>query len=177
MGTYPVVKVLDHVWMRENYTGSRRAGDDQYLSSLYWRPYYYNKQTQTILYHVATIHRNNPLCPTDWKLLTTSAMDHILSVLKQYGINHTKAFLKDGLLGTDVTLDGYIFWDMNNIIDQPPYVIGWGEVGYIYANSSFFSVHDRPGYRFDESGVSYVNWKVVGNNEPFYSVRFIYPIE
>lgn len=177
MGTYPLVKVLDHVWMRENYTGSRRAGDDQYLSSLYWRPYYYDKQTQTILYYVATIHGNNPMLPTDWKFLTTSAMDHILSVLKQYGINHTKAFLKDGLLGTDVTLDGYIFWDMNNIIDQPPYVIGWGEVGYIYANPSFYSVHDRPGYRFDESGVSYVNWKVVAANEPFYSVRFIYPIE
>ncbi len=173
LGDYPVVKVFNNIWMRENFSGSRTGGDNQYLNSITSSPYAH-PEGDNMLYKVSFATSYTLMAPPNWSLIKYSDMEHIMEGLNKYEIDKTAAFLDGGVLGTDIPLNGYsYFYNMSssflNYANQ-------GIAGYLMVSNPSLGPSGRPGYKFDKEGITYRNF-YNSYYDYYFSMRFVQPIE
>lgn len=173
LGDYPVVKVFNNIWMRENFSGSRTGGDNQYLNSITSSPYAH-PEGDNMLYKVSFATSYTLMAPPNWSLIKYSDMEHIMEGLNKYEIDKTAAFLDGGVLGTDIPLNGYsYFYNMSssflNYANQ-------GIAGYLMVSKPSLGPAGRPGYKFDKEGITYRNF-YNSYYDYYFSMRFVQPIE
>lgn len=93
------------------------------------------------------------------------------------------SFLPGGVIGTDVEFDGRAISYIAYHSVQYTKPVAQGFAAYIYALPSIFDMYDQPAYCFDESSIRFYNISRPANygmgnyDVPYYSVRFVYPIE
>lgn len=182
-GDYPLVKVFNNIWTRENYSGLRKAADGTYLPTLVkdnMPSYVYLQDRDAILYHVGMIHGDSKMPPAGWTFVKAADMEGIINILNRYNLSVSNSFLPGGVLGTDVVFDGRASCLFNGTSVVPPTTSGQGNTAYIYVLPADFVATDRPAYRFDASGAAYQNIpSAVGSyyDEPYFSIRFVRPVE
>ncbi|MGN0066533.1 MAG: MAC/perforin domain-containing protein [Bacteroides sp.] len=175
LGDYPVVKVFNNIWMRENFSGSRSGGDNQYLNSITPYPTYYHPAGDNMLYMVYFALNYKLMAPPNWSLIKNSDMEHIMEGLNKYEIDKTAAFLDGGVLGTDILLNGAAF-GYNTMSSWVFSYNNEGTAGYLMVSDPSLGTAGRPGYRFDNEGFTYRNF-YLSSYEFFFSMRFVQPIE
>ena len=174
LGDYPVVKVFNNIWMRENFSGSRAGGDNQYLNNITSYPAYAHPAGDNMLYKVNFVNYYTLMAPPNWSFIKYSDMEHIMEGLNKYEIDKTAAFLDGGVLGTDIPLNGYsYYYNMNSSLLNYE---NQGKAGYLMVWNPSLGPLGRPGYKFDNEGITYRNF-YNGYYDYYFSMRFVQPIE
>ena len=174
LGDYPVVKVFNNIWMRENFSGSRAGGDNQYLNNITSYPAYAHPAGDNMLYKVNFVNYYTLMAPPNWSFIKYSDMEHIMEGLNKYEIDKTAAFLDGGVLGTDIPLNGYsYYYNMNSSLLNYE---NHGKAGYLMVWNPSLGPLGRPGYKFDNEGITYRNF-YNGYYDYYFSMRFVQPIE
>ena len=193
IGEYALVKVFNNIWMRENFSGTRMPRTGAYIPQSYsfselsnTMPTYVCLQDRdAMLYLTRLIHGDKELPPTGWTYLNVDNMEKITEALNRYNLPLSGSFLPGGVIGTDVEFDGrgvsYIY---HNTVQYTKAGFQQGVAAYIYALPSIFNMYDQPAYYFDESSIRFHNISGTSHGGyysaydlPYYSVRFVYPIE
>lgn len=160
---YPLVKVRDNMWTRENY-GSSYIGGNQSVSV--------TPSQDTYLYY--DWDKFSKL--DDWKLPTSSDIQRLFDLSKRYKFNFADEAISGGSFGTDFPLVGsYInFGNQNN----PGEYLNVGECAYIMLNNENSKYRD-PWLCVDakRSDARIGDERSSSNNFLRVSVRFVKPIE
>ncbi|MGN0310199.1 MAG: MAC/perforin domain-containing protein, partial [Bacteroides sp.] len=176
LGNYPVVKVFNNIWMRENFSGSRTGGDSKYMSDIYSYPVYCRpSNTDIMLYKVYFAVGQSTLAPPNWNSMNYEDMEHIMEELNKYEIDKTAAFLDGGVLGIDIPFNGRAY--TYNYMSSSAFTYeDIDKAGYLAVYDKRKGNLQRCGYKFDTEGITYRDF-MVNTIEYCFSVRFVQPIE
>ena len=176
---YALVKIFDHIWMREDYAGVKTYSGvslDSYRD--HYPDYHYWRDTKKVFYdNGITIYQQDQgihtpgFAPPGWELPSWAHFNSIRDKLVSNGINMVgNAFIGDGVLGLNAT-DGWrlAYWTSSSEF-QPVY---YPNKGCYYHTSDIFE------YEGDPCGgtVKITNSDITLNNKTdhgyYYLVRFV----
>lgn len=123
---YPVVKVRNNLWFRENYNSTHGDFPQPVIKYLTYqknpsdpnsKEFYFPSQ----LYTTPNIN--------DWHILKEQDCSKLIALLDKYGVNRYEAFKENGLLGLNIGLYGV--WLERQSISTVPKLQYFGEAGVI----------------------------------------------
>ena len=112
---YALVKIFDHIWMREDYAGVKtNSGVSLDPNRTYYPDYYWRSDTKKVYYSNGMIWADPEhgihtpgFAPPGWELPSCAQFNTIRDKLVANGISMVgNAFLANGVLGFDATVGG-----------------------------------------------------------------------
>lgn len=113
---YPLVKIFDKIWTREDYQGvvSGTGQAYEYIAPLTpivtsTSPWVVNAKSGNKIYYGRDIMANTKFAPSGWKLPSSSDYKTISETLTKQGFSSPgREFIEDGHLGFCAFMDGYV---------------------------------------------------------------------
>ena len=110
-GNYSVVKILDKIWINENYAGTVYYDSRKEIKGYYGTLPVLNDPARTFkpgdYYYYDYKFWEEDKCGDGWYVLKADSFKDVIEMLKQYNINVTEAFSAGGCLGFNAQPTGY----------------------------------------------------------------------
>lgn len=125
---YPVVKVRNNLWMRENYRSDQSLEEPGHMYNVCT----YSKNSTTKEYYFCPLFEMPRV--TGWTNPSGYDCRRLFSLLDKFSVNRYDAFKENGVLGLNIELNGFMY--KNEWGSAGSAVISnFGELGYILVSS------------------------------------------
>lgn len=160
-GNYPIVKIFDKYWTKENYCGKKKNNGNAVT--------YYEERNGNI-YYSCSFGFSEGVAPAGWRIPAKQELETIASTLTENGLSQIgKEFFKGGKLGFNASCVGFYRLKNSGLTIKGEFVPDDGKAKYlVYASQDkndialkVVSMEENGGFGFDSGDYSYISMRLV----------------